>query len=403
MRHTRGTKKTRPRGLSGRLRLLMSILSACLLAAAGLSACDGGRKDTPDPVRLAFISMLSGGYEDIGRTTLDAARLAVDQANAEGGVMTPAGRRPVELIVLDQGPTVEGGLDALRAAVQRDRAVAVVGGFLSRDAIPMARVAEELRVPFITPGSTNPETTRGLHYTWRMPFTDPFQGAVLGQFAHSELKAARAAVLYDSADAYSQGLAESFREAFTARGGGIAAFVPYITGAGDWSEHFQKLIKEKPDLLLLPNYHDDVLPQARQARAAGFKGVILGGDGWEMLPQGPDLAPLEGCFFTTTWDPNLDTRRSLEFSQAFMKAYGRAANGTACLTYDAFGLLFAALGRTADPSPAALRDALARVETLDGAGGLYRYRGGGDPEKSAVILRIENGRFQFHKELPPVP
>ncbi|MES9994788.1 ABC transporter substrate-binding protein [Desulfovibrio aminophilus] len=403
MRHTRGTKKPLPRGLRERLRFLASILPAFLLVVAGISACSEDRDASPGPVRLAFISTLSGEYQDIGRITLDAARLAVDQANAEGGVMTPAGRRPVELVVLDPGSTVEGGLDALRAAVQREHALAVVGGFLSRDAIPMAKVAEELHVPFITPGSTNPETTRGLHYTWRMPFTDSFQGAVLGQFALNELGAARAAVLYDSAGDYNRGLAESFREAFSAKGGHIAAFAPYLTGTTDWSEHLRRILAERPDLLLLPNYHDEVLPQARQARQAGFTGVILGGDGWEMLSQGPDLAALNGSFFTTTWDPGMDTGRSREFRQAFEKAYNQTPNGTACLTYDAFGLIFTALGRVRALTPTDLRDALAQVETLEGAGGLYRYRGGGDPEKSAVILRIENGRFQLHRELPPVP
>ena len=66
----------------------------------------------------------------------------------------------------------------------------------------------------ISPWSTNPKTTLNRPWVFRACFLDPFQGPVLAKFATEELKAKKAAVLYDIASDYPKGLAEFFKEAF---------------------------------------------------------------------------------------------------------------------------------------------------------------------------------------------
>jgi branched-chain amino acid transport system substrate-binding protein len=374
-----------------------ALLCLFLLLSA---ACSREQTPPPEAVRLALIAQLTGEYADIGAVTRDAVELACARINAQGGVMTREGRKPLNLVVIDKGASVEGGLEALRRAVFQERASLVIGGFLSRDAIPMARVADELRTPFITPGSTHPETTRGKRFVWRMPFTDAFQGRVLAQFARKDLQSRRAAVLYDSAGDYNRFLAESFRQAYQEMGGTITAFEPYVTGDSSWTAQLTHIAQSKPDVLFLPNYHNEVPLQAHQARALGVTATLIGGDGWEML-SGPGLEPMDNSFFSSTWAPEMESPASRDFVAGYEAAYRRTPNSTACLAYDAVLLAAQALAQAADTSPAAVRRALAEVETLDGAGGVYLYRGGGDPEKSAAILRIANGRAVFYKEMTP--
>lgn len=364
-----------------------------------LAACSR-EPQPPEAVRLVLIAELTGEYADIGAVSRDATELACERINAQGGILTRGGRRPLDLVVIDKGASVEGGLEAVRRAVFQERAALILGGFLSRDAIPMGRVAEELRTPFISPGSTHPETTRGRRYVWRMPFTDSFQGRILAQFARQDLQSRRAAVLYDSAGDYNRFLAESFRQAYQEMGGVITAFEPYVTGDVSWTAQLTRIAQSRPDVLFLPNYHDEVPGQARQARDLGITATLLGGDGWEML-SGPGLESLDGSFFSSTWAPEMQAPGSQEFVAAYVAAYNREPNSTACLAYDAVLLAAAALARVQDPGPEALRQALTEVETLDGAGGVYRYRGGGDPEKSAAILRVADGRAVFYKEMTP--
>ena len=343
-----------------------------LLLVLSLAACSR-EPQAPEAVRLVLITQLTGEYADIGAVGRDATVLACERINALGGVLTRSGRRPLDLVVIDKGTSVEGGLEAVRRAVFLEQAVLILGGFLSRDAIPMGRVAEELRTPFISPGSTHPETTRGRRYVWRMPFTDTFQGRVL---------------------------AESFRQVYQEMGGAITAFEAYVTGDASWTAQLTRIAQSRPDVLFLPNYHDEVPGQARQARALGITATLLGGDGWEML-SGPGLEALDGSFFSSTWAPEMQAPGSREFVAAYLAAYQREPNSTACLAYDAVLLAAEALARAQDSGPEALRQALSEVEVLDGAGGVYRYRGGGDPEKSAAILRVADGRAVFYKEMTP--
>jgi len=73
----------------------------------------------------------------------------------------------------------------------------------------------------------------------------------------------------------------------------------------------------------------------------------------------------------------------------------------AALTYDAFGLLFQAIRNAGSTEPESIRIGLATIESYPGVTGQMRFRGSGDPIKSAVILQIRNGKFVFYKFATP--
>lgn len=384
-----------PRGPAAFLRL-----GAALLALLACLGC--GRTGESRTVRVACVVPATGGFSGLAKTMEQAARLAVDQVNARGGVTVGSRRLPVKLVLLDSGDTVEGALGAMREAASQSDAAAVIGGFLSHNAIPMARLAEELHLPLISPGSTHPETTRGKSWVWRMPFTDRFEGRVLARYARQDLRASTAAILANASDDYSRDMAESFRQAFTALGGRITWSLYYEAGRRDFAEAMRHIAAAAPDVLFLPAYHNEVPDQARQARAAGVRATLLGVDGWDQI-RGPDLEPMQDARYCNVWSPDLDTPQSRAFVERFRQAYGYAPDCVACLTWDAFGLLFAALDRAQSPSPEGIRQALAGIREFQGAAGLYRYGRGGDPEKEAVILRIEGQGRRLDGQLEPEP
>ena len=61
-------------------------------------------------------------------------------------------------------------------------------------------------------------------------FTDSFQGAVMAQFAKTDLGTATAAVITRSGDLYTEGIAEFFRRNFSQLGGEIVASEFYEWG-----------------------------------------------------------------------------------------------------------------------------------------------------------------------------
>ncbi len=351
--------------------------SLTLLSVGALLCCS-----RPAEVRIGVLAMLSGPNSSNGENMKAAAELAVERAS---------GPVRLELFVEDDGSTPDAALEAARRLIYRHHVTAIVGPQFSSSAIPVARLAEQERVVMIAPMSTHPDTTAGRRFVFRIPYTDTFQGRVLARFARERLKAARAAVLYDVAGAYNRTLAEIFRSSFESSGGAVVALETYTTDRNlDFTAQLGRVAAAAPDVLFLPNYAADVLAQARQARALGVRAPLLGGDGWDAR-QFAAVPELEGSFFATPWHPQASGDAGRAFIEAFRAAKGRDPDEVAATTFDAVGLLVAALQRAGRTDAAAIRDAVAALEGYRGVTGLIRYRGGGDPEKSAVIVALGAG------------
>jgi branched-chain amino acid transport system substrate-binding protein len=163
-----------------------------LLLAPGLflgCALLGG---SPGEVRIGIIAMLSGENAQNGRSMVDAARLALESAGRNGTIKIGKRAYAVRYFVEDDGNTPEGAMNAARALIYKDRVAVLIGPQFSSNAIPVARLADREKVLMICPLSTNPETTAGKRYVFRIPYLDTFQGAVLARFAREVLRADRA-------------------------------------------------------------------------------------------------------------------------------------------------------------------------------------------------------------------
>ena len=69
--------------------------------------------------------------------------------------------------------------------------------------------------------------------------------------------------------------------------------------------------------------------------------------------------------------------------------------------YDAGGVLVEALRAGGDAGPAALRDRLAAVKDFDGVTGKISIDAGRNAQKSAVVLKIENGKPKYEATVQP--
>ena len=269
-----------------------------------LGAC-GGPPEPPPEIRIGVIAPLSGAFvETVGQPTQEAALLAVQEANAGGGVVVGGQPYTVVLHIEDNGDHVETSMAHAHKLINQDEVIALVGLNLSRNAIPVANVAEQAHIPMITPTATNPAVTRGKRFAFRVAFDDDFQGRAMARFAREDLAAQTAAVLFDVASAYNENIATIFREAFEEDGGRVVASESYTTGTRDFSGPLKRVRALQPDVLLLPNYVNEVPLQVEQARLLGITATILGSDAWD-----EDLfaaQPLfDDSFFTDTWHPDI--------------------------------------------------------------------------------------------------
>jgi branched-chain amino acid transport system substrate-binding protein len=376
---------------------------ACLIAlGAGVAVLTGCPRDTQaeTPVVLGLIAYQPEPVgADFGAQMVQAAKLAADEVNRNGGLVLRGTRRHVKLAIEIGPATPEAAVAAATRLINQENVAAIVGPHWSREALPVSDVAEQSRVPLISTGSTHPETTNGKRYVFRIPFTDALQGRALATLARGELKAGTAAMMHDASDPYATELTSIFARVFEESGGRIVASETYTPDAkADYTAQMRRIREHRPDVLLLPNRLDDSREQVRQARSHGIASTVLGSDNWR-----PDdaLGELEGAYFTAP--ERMDERRLAALAAAFGRAYDAPPGIEAVETYDAFGLLFAAMRFSGDMTPDAIRDGLYQMGPYQGVTGDIDYVNDGSPPRGVMIMHIKRARAVWYREVRGEP
>jgi branched-chain amino acid transport system substrate-binding protein len=335
-----------------------------------------------------------------------------EQINKQGGLKVGNKSYMLNFIYEDNEAKAESAAAAALKLITQDQVLGIIGPQASKQAIPAGEVADTNQCVLISGWSTNPKTTANRPWVFRACFLDPFQGPVLAKFATDELKAKKAAVLYDIASDYPKGLAEFFKEAFEKihGKGSVVAFETFTTKDRDFSAQLTKIVASKADIFFTPQYYDEVPFIVKQAHEMGWKKPILGSDSWDsaelMNLCGKDCL---GSFFSTHYAAPGAKGPTKQFIDQYKAKYGYEPDAVAALTWDAARLLLQAIqntkGLTGDVKKdrKAIRDQLAKLKEFEGITGKMSFDGKtGDPVKCAIMVKISpEGKFEFHKMVCP--
>ena len=77
---------------------------------------------------------------------------------------------------------------------------ALIGDITSKPTLAVAPLAEEAKIPMITPTGTQFDITQGKNFVFRTCYTDPFQGNILAQFVKENLKLKTVAIMSNNSD-----------------------------------------------------------------------------------------------------------------------------------------------------------------------------------------------------------
>jgi len=361
------------------------------------SGGEGAHLDAPEVVIGHYASM-TGSTAHFGQDTDRGVRMAIDEANAQGGVLG----KKLKLVTLDtRGDSAEAA-NAVSRLIDVEKVSAVLGEVASSLSLAGGRVAQRRKIPMISPTSTNPKVTEIGDYIFRVCFIDPFQGKVMATFARANLKLDKVAVLKDVKNDYSIGLAAAFQKAFTELGGSIVAEQSYSQGDTDFSAQVTAIRGSGAQALFVPGYYSEVGSIARTADRLGLKIPLLGGDGWDS----PDLfkiggSAINGSYFSDHFAPDVSTDKAKAFVANFSAKYGQPPTGLGALGYEAGLVLVDAIRRAGKNDPAAIRDAIASTKDFDGVTGKITIDAQRNAEKSAVVLKVVDGKAKFETSIAP--
>jgi len=349
-------------------------------------------------IKIGAIFPITGPLATFGTSCANGAKMAIEEVNLRGGVLGSK----IELLVEDDQYKPEEAANAAKKLIERDKVVALIAEVTSSVTLVVAPIAQQSKIVLLTPTATNPKVTQVGDYIFRACFIDDFQGEVMANFVYKNLKLKTAAILTAVTSDYSKGLAQFFKQKYTALGGKIVAEESYSEGDPDFRAQLTKIKAAKPEFIYVPGYYADVGPILLQARELGITVPFGGGDGWDspVLLQTAGKAA-EGCFFSNHYSPDSKELVVQTFVKNYQKKYGTTPDALAALAYDAAKLLVDAINRAGSTDSSKIRDALAATKGFRGVTGVITFDANRNPIKSAVIIEIKGGKQVYRATVKP--
>lgn len=375
---------------------LVSLLatSALLLAACGNGG--GGNADgtanEDGEVTLGSVFAITGAVSAYGTPQEKAIKMAIDEINADGGVLDG---KEINLVSYDYTSVdTEAAQLATRLATQ-DNVDAIFGADTSGASKTALQSATEHETPILSPSASADNYTEATdgnveEWGWRIAFPDSYQGGALAKFATEELGAQKVAILMDNSSDYSLGLVEFFENRFD---GEVVAKENFTAGQTDFNATLTSLNELDFDVLLVTGYYEEGGPIVRQAREMGLNQPILAPDGFgnQTLVELAGPENLNDVYYTTQFTALNENPLVDEFVQNYMEVYGEEPDMFAAMAYDAAYVMRDAIERAGSENRAAINAALAETIDFEGVTGTFSYDDMHNPSKSVTILELQNG------------
>jgi branched-chain amino acid transport system substrate-binding protein len=160
-------------------------ISLIVLTAAGSG---GASAQTLGPLKIGLAAAVSGGSAASGEAIKRGILIALDEINANGGVL---GGRRLELVVRDDEGNPAKGVTIARELVERERAAVVFGGLHTTVALAEVAVWHELKTPYMGVWAAGTEITRNgrtPNYAFRVSANDDYADRFLSRYSIEVLK-----------------------------------------------------------------------------------------------------------------------------------------------------------------------------------------------------------------------
>jgi branched-chain amino acid transport system substrate-binding protein len=312
---------------------LILLLSASVMSLSGLRA----------EIRLGAVYSTTGDLAPLGVPSLKGAKTAVRLINKQGGIQG----EKISLTVLHTPSSAKVAGEEIRCTVASDPSIDAFFGLSDTDlARTVGRAVCSAGKVFVTSGATSPRLpAESGPRVFLACFGDNDQAAVAAEWLVKTRGAKTAALLYDNSKTYTKLLRTYFSEAFLHHGGKILSKTSFKGGT---VPKIPPAALKADAVYLAAETALQARPIIEALRSAGFKGTIVGGDGYD-APNAWANSPLaHDVWYTTHAFPartqGAASRKDVaSFRSAYATATGRQANAFAGLGRDTVLLLATAV------------------------------------------------------------
>jgi branched-chain amino acid transport system substrate-binding protein len=204
-------------------------------------------------------------------------------------------------------------------------------------------------------------------------------------------------LFYGNDDDFTVSGYEVFREALEENGIEILGEETFAKGDVDFNAQLTNLIGQTPDALVVSALAAEATQIILQARALGFVGPIIGGNGFNspaVLRDTGDAS--EGLIVGGAWNygnPN-PSESSVRFVEMFEEAYEASPDQFAAQAYTGAWLLATAVRCADSVDRTEVRDALAGITEFDSPLGVFSFDENRDGVHEPIAQIVIAGAFQ---------
>lgn len=342
-----------------------------------------------NPFYIGVAAPLEGVYSELGKSIVSAAKIAVNEINALGGIET----KNLEIIVCNDKANADEALKCAKDFV-KEGVSGVIGHLTSQASIEASKVYAKNKIVQITPASTHPwftERPGARGYAFRTIGRDDKQARIIAETI-SELGVAhpaRVAVLHNS----------------TIYGNTLSALVEHevnnletdkiveiLALKQDNHQYHNEINEVDANVLVFVGEYGDAAQIIKELALSNKKDIVfIGADGVfsQAFIDGAGLRA-EGAFVTgSTIEESLNLT---SFKTKFREIYKQETSAFALNSYDATKMLIAAVAQ-AYKENLPVNKVLKETRHL-GLTGLIYFNNIGDPVLPRIAMyQVQNGEF----------
>ncbi|MBW2093676.1 MAG: ABC transporter substrate-binding protein [Deltaproteobacteria bacterium] len=321
-------------------------------------------------IKIGCLLTTTGDLGPMGTRMANAAKLAIDQINAQGGLLG----KDVELILENDNCEPAKGLERIKKLIDVNGVKVIVGPMISGSSFSAGPYASRKRVPMITPSATAAKLSKQRWTKWffRTCLRDDLQAKVLSDVIMEKGFTRLATFVLDNT--YGQGLEIALVDLLKQAGwkGKHVASVRYDQTKKDYLTQLQQIKSSNPDVIFASTYCDDGIIVFRQALDLGLDKIPwLGCDGnygSGLFKEAKSAEFMEKAFLAGTRSAGGLTKTYDTFAAAYKSKYGEAPEVYCDTTYDAVWAVAKAIKKAGKYDGKAIRDAMETLE-FEGASG----------------------------------
>lgn len=348
------------------------LAAATLLIATG--ACSTSSSSEGDPITIGEVASIKGAYAQLGVENSRAVQIAVDQINANGGVLG----RKLKVIVKDDNSQAQQSVQAFES-LRSSGVAAVVGAAATDSELATLPSVDKAQLPYISLSPAE-EQVKPIHpYVFLVPATTiAYADRILQYFKATGIS--RITVAYDGQNSYGTSGFAATKALASRYGVRLVATKRFESADTDFTGVFDSASGSDAQALLAWGAGPTMTTLAKQHAGAGVTmPLVLTGAQASALWLTPTGKAAEGVVVASAvgviggFLPEGSVKKAIgSLSNPFQAKYGHPPSQFAQDGYTAVQLIVAAIDKAGSTEPSKVRAALEGL-ALTTPNGKYRY------------------------------